>query len=517
MHQKYIILFSFQFFLISSEGYGNAISFKSITRATIKEIESQVQQNGIAIERELNKSMEMDCSVEVHNDNLIEMFGEHFANNPSQFRFRMGDIVLIEELVERVKQIVDQDGLSQFKYDGKRKKSKDKYTKSKRIAHCKNDDDIPLMSNKRIGELTKMLVERLKSCLSQYEMPEFIQLEGPFEDIVNVQVLKVNQIERITGKIVCLICRDQKKKVKRLSVYYHESDDSSSFWVISNYTKHLTNIHHLKPVYAPERIKTEVDLCSKSEGVPQKNSLNDDSESCVIVDESIEIVPVNYVDEIKPNENWLFTQFADQITAMNQAGLSNGDKLVRMVFKLDQEHDPAYLTAASTLPDGSCLFSAFAHQLYRHPIDSNDHKNATKALRAEVVTHILDPDNFPSYEFTLQDRVYETKSKDQIKNMTTECKLYVRHVLSRKREWGGHESIKAISKIHKVNVLVFNENGTCILQTNTNEKFDQTIAIAFRIGLNAHGEEVRNHYESVCDMSAEDIWATTVFVTKRIK
>lgn len=147
----------------------------------------------------------------------------------------------------------------------------------------------------------------------------------------------------------------------------------------------------------------------------------------------------------------------------------NGDKEDRMAIKLNDK-DTTYLTVATIPSDGNCLFSAIAHQLYRYPINSKVHNDATKELRAQVIEHILDPVNFPSYQFTLQDRVYEIKTSEEIQNMTNECKLYVRHVLSKDGKWGGHESISAIGEIHQLNITTFNEEGTRTLQTNPIEK-----------------------------------------------
>lgn len=483
-------------FFNSSEGYGNPLSFQLINPTTIKDIESKIQRNGIAIERELDKSMDMDC--EVNDDNLIEIFGEKFANNPSQFRFRDGDIILIQELVVRVKQMVDNNELFRFKHESKRKKSKRTNIQSHRTMHGKN---VPI-NNERFKMLKELLFEKVKVCFEQYTIDEYVELgfHDMFEDrsIVDVQVCQKNKIEQIYGTIVCLICREQNGKAKRLRVYYRDGDESSSFWVMSNYTKHLTRTHHLTPIHT------------------KKQNVKTESDCVVIEDDSIENIKVEDVDLKIYNESWLYTQLAAQITEMIQAVLSNGEKEDRMAIKLNDK-DTAYLTVASIPNDGNCLFSSIAHQLYRHPINSKDHIDATKELRAQVIEHILDPDNFPSYQFTLQDRVYEMKTADQIQNMTTECKLYVRHVLSKDGKWGGHESISAIAEIHKLNIMTFNEEGTCILLTNPNEKYDRTIAIAYRIGMKENGQVVRNHYESVCDMNSNDLLAATDLAMKRIK
>lgn len=109
------------------------------------------------------------------------------------------------------------------------------------------------------------------------------------------------------------------------------------------------------------------------------------------------------------------------------------------------------------------------------------------------------------------------KKSNEFQNMTSECELYVRDVLSKDRNWAGHESIKAISDIHKVNIVIFNEDDSCVLQINNQQKFERTIAIAYRLGYNAEGHMQRNHYDSVSDMESTNVWAVSDFLMKRIK
>lgn len=122
-----------------------------------------------------------------------------------------------------------------------------------------------------------------------------------------------------------------------------------------------------------------------------------------------------------------------------------------------------------------------------------------KDLRASVVDYILKPENFPSFEHTLKDRVYEIKSKDDIEDMTTECKLFVRYGLSKDKCWGGYEFIVAASKIHHVNIFVFNENGDFYLSNRGTGIYSKTIALAFRLN---YFKNAYNHYDSVCDIDS---------------
>lgn len=148
----------------------------------------------------------------------------------------------------------------------------------------------------------------------------------------------------------------------------------------------------------------------------------------------------------------------------------------------------------------NCLFSSIAHQLYRLKIISRSHTAKAAELRKRVVKNILDPVNFPNYTYQLQECVYRSMKKEDIVDMGTECKLYVKLVLSKKGTWGGAESIRAISEMEEVNIIIFNEDGPCYTLCNMNVKYKRSIGIAYRC--QQKGDDIRTHYDSVCDIDA---------------
>lgn len=83
--------------------------------------------------------------------------------------------------------------------------------------------------------------------------------------------------------------------------------------------------------------------------------------------------------------------------------------------------------------------------------------------------------------------------------MTQECKLFVRHCLSKDRYWAGHEFIVAVANIHRVNIFVFHENGDFYLTNSGREIHDRSIALAYRLN---YDQTEYNHYESVCDIDS---------------
>lgn len=115
----------------------------------------------------------------------------------------------------------------------------------------------------------------------------------------------------------------------------------------------------------------------------------------------------------------------------------------------------------------------------------------------------------------MKDRVYAVKSANEISDMLTECKMFVRHVLSHSGTYGGFESVKALSELYKVNIITIYEDESCYIEPKQN-MYDKTIAIAYRFGYDINNERVRN--DSACEMSSEYIMAVSdLIINKRIK
>lgn len=169
---------------------------------------------------------------------------------------------------------------------------------------------------------------------------------------------------------------------------------------------------------------------------------------------------------------------------------------------------PKSLTVAEIARDGNCTFAAAVHQQFRYSLNSKEHKDATKKLRADVIAHILDAENFPLFLHSLKGRINATKNKNEFEEIEVECKMFVRHILARNRCWAGTETLFAISDLFQTNVIVFTENAGCKNYKRSGKKYDRSIAVAYRCGgSDENGQPVYNHYDSVCDMDSDDIYA----------
>lgn len=490
-------------------GFGNALSFKSITDDDIAFCEQDIQKLGTSIENQMNDSN--DSNFEMDEQYLVQTFGT-FSDKPAQFCFLRGEISLIKQLVEHVKNIVDANGtntgLERFKYKEKRKRNvRCEQTVGLKIqldASANNDttnmqkNDIPTQSN----ELRANLFGRIKDCLLKYQAG--IDVELLDENIVHVDT----SASKITGKINCVVCKNNGLK----SVYY---DHVAGNWVIANYQKHLQTKHHLIQV-VPDTTQRKIDVNRTKKVNVKKNEMEDNLAADSINDHcrkqpNSDLLNRNTI-KIEMNENWLYNQLTTQIIEMTQTVLTNGEAEDNMAFMISKSMHS--LTVAKILGDGNCLFAAIVHQLWKYPINTTQHTEATRQLRSKVVEHILA--NYESFEFNLKDRVYESKQAKQITDMAAECKSYASTVLSRNGEYGGFETIVAVSEIFKVNILTFVEDDVFSFHT-TKKLHGQTIALAWRKGFDLNGQTIRNHYDSVCDVKPEHLLSISECVNKQVK
>lgn len=203
------------------------------------------------------------------------------------------------------------------------------------------------------------------------------------------------------------------------------------------------------------------------------------------------------------SDSWIYEHMSVQIQQMVAANLVNGESEETMEFQL-KDQPPRHISIVATSPDGNCLFSALAHQLWQNPITSQIHIKKTKELRAIVVEHILNPLYYHLYEKIIIDRL---NKKTAVR--TSECKMFIRHGLARGK-WGGLETLKAVSNEFHVNIVIIKEFGLCNMVTGSHT-YKNTLVIAYRM----NQASVYDHYDSVSDMDSEDIFSAAEFITNK--
>lgn len=480
----------------------------------------------------LSDSIDASCDALLDDDQLVQIFGTTYANCPEKFEYLPGEKACIKRIVAHVKQLVDDGtGKKLFKVRKTKRKKTDVFLSS---SHAGQKS---LVQTQNHSKLLQDLFDSASKCLNSFN----VDMANWSENFVKVDVDATGTF----GNIQCILCdpdeSSMKHKPKRVS-YFISSGNRSSFWVISNFKKHLEGVHSLKrsDVVETEPVKRKLPRKRNTKTNAKNVSIQDDQVISTKTqqtehdleldiknesnDLSVELVAVDDQDSLATTheklERQLYTQISQQIREMVAAALINSEKQHEMEFKLINQPSK-YVSLVKTSGDGNCLFSALAHQLWRKKINrakqsQSEHEKLTKKLRSSVVEHILKTENYPMYAVALQDRVSELKDLADVTDLNAECKIFVRHVLSREGKWGGLESIKAISFMHRVNVLVINECGIPYLIKGSKEAYDRTLLIAYRLNRDAVAAAHNyNHYDSIIDMRSDDIFSLADFIVNR--
>lgn len=254
-----------------------------------------------------------------------------------------------------------------------------------------------------------------------------------------------------------------------------------------------------------------VEMTEKLNKTGDDNDDNDDDAKSSSSLEYVNTVLLPPSDEVQ-NPNVLFDQISKQIEKMLNATLSNTDQTEDMRFEMNV-NQPHSVKVAKIPPNGSCLFGSIVHQLFGHKINSDEHVQATKQMRLNVVEYISK--HYSSFESALQCRVEEEEiNLKEIEDNKKACQIFLNEYLSRDNYWGGHETVQAVQEMYGVNILIFREQSSYNYFYRFNEPNTRILILAYRLGnklnLNSH-----NHYDSVCKIDTDGIWNIAEFLWKR--
>lgn len=476
---------------------------------------------------------------------MENVYGRTYAKSPNEFQFHAGDVKLIKSLVEHVKTEVDEKGENRglHKFRSRKKKSSHSSVTNKilkeNVAIDQLENQIHLDTpelHARRASLKLDLLRKTEKFLSSYGVDEDF-VASLDESMVEVH-FDGNQIY---GTILCVICNNANtKNQKQKRVYYHQSPESS-YWVMANFGNHLRGPHKLtmiseasKKEKNTKRKRIMSDKCRKStnRSTATAYELDDDDVSDfatkliaisnenqnetyeeVFVElepnDSVQIISAEILPKADIQVDSLYKQMSEQITEMVGKVLTNGDAQETVTFKLDSQERS--MSVAQILQNGNCLFAAICHQLSPTALDTEAHTEETSSLRQNVVNYILKPENYPYFEHELKNRVLELKTLDEIENITTECKLFTRFVLSQSGKWGGYESIRAIGEIFNINIIVIKEDGDCYVANRSTKVNERSILLAYRKYPDGNGYY---HYDSICDIDAQSLLEIAKFIAK---
>lgn len=194
-------------------GYAHPMAFKAITDDEISKAERFVREKTLSIlQKNMNDSINEggDCDVLIDDEQLRDYFGDLYAQDTISFKFEAGDILLIKELVDYVKQVADRNGKNTgFRYFINENISVPKKSRAPK------SNAVVLVDHQKL----KMdLEEKVSKCIQ-------LHVSGIKLNSLNMEQVAVELFtegEKFYGDIFCNVCKAENKinqKPKR--VYYN--------------------------------------------------------------------------------------------------------------------------------------------------------------------------------------------------------------------------------------------------------------------------------------------------------
>lgn len=500
------------------------------------------------IKTELSEKINLNNQTDTNN---FDFFGS-FHGNPTQFKFSMGERYLINELSTFVNTVIKEKGIQFFSLKtSSGKKHKISYKNTTNFIHLgrlftehsfKTNSDQNVSKKHQADLHNKILCFMKSKGFGEEVLRDF--------DVTKVSI-EVGIGNSITGVIPCVLCSD----LKPYRINSKQTNEDKVYWILSNYQKHLNKDHQMQSgqqivkktlkrqkadttknienkmaegvensavttntesVYI--QILNPIDTLDKEEVIPfpelnlfdepEKGDENSKNTTCV----ALNIESYSPKDDVEYVEKYVYSQISEQSLKMTKITFENQDKFGKMEFVQSNE---THAVDVATIPsDGNCLFSTLSHQIFGLKILSRDHEDSVKKLRADVVEYIYK--NLKTFKLELEECILIMKGKKvksntkiKIEDFERESNFFLSKSLSKDGFWGGFESIRAVSMMYKVNILLINEGGTAYFASGFQAIFEKTIMLAYRLnalhnkGLPTGG--IRNHYESVVSIDTETV------------
>lgn len=236
-------------------GFANHISFKNITDVHIRDVEKFIKEKCLGIlQKRMSDSIEGECDILLDEQQMLDHFGMYANIDVGLFEFQAGDIVLIKELVEYVKQLVEEKGLQHFR---KRLEKKQRKADIKRV---KKNNDID------VNDIKSQLLQKIIALFTVANRlnDTTFAVEGIDDNIVRIHNENGGQT---IAEVVCIACTDKTKPKK---VFYNVNRNGNGSWIMSNFKKHLERTHRL--VIENVRLnKVNIDLNSIQAGTGESS------------------------------------------------------------------------------------------------------------------------------------------------------------------------------------------------------------------------------------------------------
>lgn len=427
-----------------------------------------------------------ECEKGAEKEIMSMFFGIYFFQ-PTKFLFSIGEKRLVQLCVSYVKSKANFEGDDQsqrmlyFKADGVKLKPKDLMGTPIGSFFFDINNRSNVLATKRPNtletgtispeEMQEILFGKVKKVISSYKVQTAIN-----NFTMNMVEIGICDNGDINAHVKCVFCEKSKTKV-----FCRQTKYACSF-ILSNLKKHYENCSKLK----------DVNNCTTTIGLEISrvdNVMENDVQSDSILS--------NCMSDLQ-------LQITLQSVKMSNLMVLNNEIESDCRFFMGSSPDEYLVKICEIYPDGSCLFSAIAHQIFHKKLTSDHHHQVTKKLRSEVAEYIKD--KLSHFETELKGRLYELNHGKKIFDFKKESEVFLLERLSTGISWGGIETIKAIGMMYKVNIIVFDEYGQCRLPNKFEPDFEKSIMLAYRLAETRPHQIVsnseRNHYDSVVGVDA---------------
>lgn len=439
-------------------------------------------------------------------------FGNIYMNNPNLFKFSLGERIQISEIVAFVTKIVDSKNSAygtQYFFELKNHQQNISTKVYPIIGRffcnetLNSDNELDLSKN---IDFNKVWETDLYDHITEIYYKCGIETDDFSGEIVSVDQERNG---KLIGKTKCLLCMQNKKKKYEYNVPY-KRQPKKLYWLTKNFVNHLKKCHNIVP--------GNQDLSKEHKRlIKLTNRMNKNSHDEKKTREKSQDIPCNYhsvqslsiediavVEEIDDSEqvigevnidieglrSKIYNQISDQLLKMEEWSEMHNEILVNMEFICANVKQISQVGIIKR--DGNCLFRALAHQIFGFKLDSDELEEHTKKMRAHAIQFILD--NLSLFEMDITGSLSDKDMNDR--NVSTACQNYIAQ-LSKEAYWGGAEIIRAISMIHKVNILIVNGDGGFYFPLEFQLNLEQTLIIAYKSN---------NHYDSMVHIDAPHIF-----------
>lgn len=491
-------------FFLSWCGYANPLSFMKLDESDLVYAENFVRQE--ILDRINEKCARLGKLI---MEEEKELFFGMYADNIPGFQIMRGERTQLLGAASYLQKMFEQNGPEAFaKHFNVSKKIKiDKTSEindfsmgkfyGKKISKCL------LQKTCDSNEMVTQLFPKLKVFFESFELPP---LQPIRKELVNI----VDYGSGFRADVVCVFC-ESKNENESLNKKYAIQIDKNGCYNFSNLRKHvkrhISNVQKNIGLQAQNSLTELVKVEPATTDVSQPENkqlfdsiLTEDNATGNNLDDidimSMPLVLVNdnnqsvSFDDNESKMALMYKQFSAQNLLLIKSTLDNSENKKYMALKIDDRL--MNVNILTIQQDGNCMFSALVHQLQLVKIDSDQHKALTAKLRKDVVSYI-----------ELHYEEFQRTLKDRLNNATEDAgKEFVSIDLVKAGEWGGTETLMAVSRIYKVNILVFMEMKSFYFGCKFNEKYNRTIFLAYR-PLKKKGNIKYDHYDSVCGINED--------------